>query len=107
MRTCDGLGITEVALSGYTPKYNDPAALPHVRAKLNRQIEKSALGAEKTVKQELVADLAKWLERKKTQDAMIIGLENNLKANEEPRKIILGAEPDINEEEVILVLGKR
>ncbi len=106
LRTCDGLGITEVALSGYTPKYNDPAALPHVRAKLNRQIEKSALGAEKTVKQELVADLAKWLERKKTQGAMIMGLENNLKANEEPRKIILGAEPDINEEEVILVLGE-
>lgn len=50
--------------------------------------------------------MAKWLERKKTQDAMIIGLENNLKANEEPRKIILGAEPDINEEEVILVLGE-
>lgn len=106
LRTCDGLGVKEVVLSGYTPKYDDPAALPHVRAKLNHQIEKSAIGAERTVKQEIVTDLAKWLEQKKSHDLMIIGLENNLEAEETPRKVILGTEPRVNENEMILVLGE-
>jgi tRNA G18 (ribose-2'-O)-methylase SpoU len=52
LRTAEGLGITEVFLTGYTPYpvvAND-IRLPHIAAKLTRQIEKTALGAEKTVK---------------------------------------------------------
>lgn len=51
LRTAEGLGISQVLLSGYTPY---PLAtdgtkddrLPHISAKIHRQISKTALGAE-------------------------------------------------------------
>lgn len=49
LRTAEGLGITSVYLTGYTPyplKSND-SRLPHIANKLDRQISKTALGAEK------------------------------------------------------------
>lgn len=52
LRTAEGLGVEKVVLSGYTPRYNDTEILPHLREKMNHQIEKSALGAEKLVLQE-------------------------------------------------------
>jgi 23S rRNA (guanosine2251-2'-O)-methyltransferase len=51
LRTAEGLGITEVILSGYTP-YPLPIdkapdeRLPHEALKLHKQIQKTALGAE-------------------------------------------------------------
>jgi 23S rRNA (guanosine2251-2'-O)-methyltransferase len=50
LRTAEGLGATEVILSGYTPYPAVPndIRLPHITAKITRQIEKTALGAEKT-----------------------------------------------------------
>lgn len=48
LRTAEGLGITEVIFSGYTPfpeLPNDPR-LPHEVVKLNKLIHKTALGAE-------------------------------------------------------------
>lgn len=48
LRTAEGLGVTEVILSGYTP-YPLMVAdrrLPHEAAKLDKQIRKTALGAE-------------------------------------------------------------
>jgi 23S rRNA (guanosine2251-2'-O)-methyltransferase len=52
LRTAEGLGIDEVILSGYTPYPTDAndTRLPHLAAKISRQIEKTALGAEKTIK---------------------------------------------------------
>lgn len=92
LRTADGLGLKELVFSGYTPRYNDQRILPHLRAKLNRQIEKTGLGAEKTVLCETVDELGPWLEQQKTQAALILGLENNLQPSEKPRQLILGAE---------------
>lgn len=51
LRTAEGLGVTEVHLTGYTPY---PAAanderLPHLARKIDRQIHKTALGAETMV----------------------------------------------------------
>ena len=54
LRTAEGLGIEKVVYSGYTPRYNDPELLPHLRTKLDHQIAKSALGAEELVKQEIL-----------------------------------------------------
>ena len=42
LRTCEGFGVEEVVLSGYTPRYNDTDLLPHLRDKLNKQINKLA-----------------------------------------------------------------
>lgn len=55
LRTAEGMGVTEVILSGYTP-YPLPAGpgldrrLPHEALKLHKQIQKTALGAESSQK---------------------------------------------------------
>lgn len=48
LRTAEGLGVTCVYLSGYTPYPLAPndTRLPHIAAKLHKQIRKTALGAE-------------------------------------------------------------
>ena len=59
LRTAEGLGVKEVILSGYTPyplsKTDD--RLPHLANKIDRQITKTALGAEKTQAWSRSADL--------------------------------------------------
>lgn len=90
LRTAEGLGIEEVVLSGYTPRYNDAKLLPHLREKLNHQIAKSALGAEELVQQIHVEDLLAWLETRHAEGWRIAGLENNLSAEEANRKVVLG-----------------
>ena len=50
-RTAEGFGISKIILSGYTPyplMDHDPR-LPHIAVKLDSQIHKTALGAEKLV----------------------------------------------------------
>ena len=46
LRTAEGFGVGKVILSGYTPRVHDTNLLPHLREKLDRQIHKTALGAE-------------------------------------------------------------
>lgn len=104
LRTAEGMGVDKVACSGYTPRYDDAQALPHLRTKLNRQIEKSALGAEKMVAQESVEDLLIWLDRNRAQGWAIVGLENNLAPDEARQKVILGQRNF--GEKVILILGE-
>lgn len=104
LRTAEGFGIDGAVLSGYTPRYDDPNLLPHLREKLNHQIAKSALGAEELVPQKLIDDLPSWLEQQKADGWKIIGLENNLSPEEEARKLILGSQ--VNAEKVMLVLGE-
>lgn len=98
--------MAEVVFSGYTPRYDDPKLLPHLREKLNRQIEKSALGAEKMVQQVGVDNLAAWLEQRKADGWTIIGLENNLEGDEAKRKIMLNEFENKDLEKVILILGE-
>lgn len=107
MRTAEGLGIEKVVYSGYTPRYNDPELLPHLRAKLDRQIAKSALGAEKLVKQEFMElnSLTRWLKCAIMKGYSVAGLENNLSPEEVPRRLILGQSMQLKEK-VVLVLGE-
>lgn len=50
-RTSEGLGVTKIILSGYTPypRLPDDTRLPHIANKLTAQIHKTALGAEEMV----------------------------------------------------------
>lgn len=105
LRTAEGLGVTKLIFSGYTPRFDDPNLLPHLRTKLNHQIEKSALGAEKLVPQESVADLPSWLEEKRQENWRIIGLENNLSDSEMSKQLILGQKSSLGDK-VILILGE-
>lgn len=108
LRTAEGLGVSRVIYAGYTPRYNDDSLLPHLRAKLNRQIERSALGAEKMVTQETVADLTEWLGTEKEAGWTVMGLENNLTPEEQKRRLILdsAAEQELTADKIVLVLGE-
>lgn len=65
LRTAEGLGVTEVILSGYTPyplqAHDD--RLPHLAQKINRQITKTALGAEQTQAWSHTVDIVQTLNR--------------------------------------------
>lgn len=112
LRTAEGLGVEKVVYSGYTPRYQDPQVLPHLREKLSRQIAKAALGAEKIVPQELLAEnsplcLTKWLECATMEGYAVVGLENNLSGTEQERRILLGKTQNLDlSEKVILILGE-
>lgn len=86
LRTADGFGIKTAVFSGYTPHYNDQNLLPHLREKLNHQIEKTALGAEKYLTIETSEDILKTLDNLHSKNYLVLGLENNLS---DPRKIEL------------------
>lgn len=91
LRTAEGLGVERVVYSGYTPRFNNLDLLPHLRAKLDHQIAKSALGAEQLVTQEATTDLVGWLKRARRLGITTIGLENNLHGEEQLRVLKLGS----------------
>ena len=69
LRTAEGLGVTKVILSGYTPHpaHLNDRRLPHEAQKITNQIHKTALGAENLVAWEYHRDLLPVL--KKLQQA--------------------------------------
>jgi 23S rRNA (guanosine2251-2'-O)-methyltransferase len=93
-RTADGLGITRLILSGYTPYPMHPAdtRLPHQAARTSKQIHKTALGAELTVPFVYQDDLA--LQALRSQGYTIVGLEQDassvrLQDYKRPEKVAL------------------
>lgn len=110
LRTAEGLGINQVVYSGYTPRYNNPNLLPHLRDKLNHQIAKSAIGAEKLVPQKSIDNLTNWLAEKRAEGNVIFGLENNLSLSEKSRQILLNDLKDklldLDTKKLVLILGE-
>lgn len=105
LRTAEGFGVSRVVLSGYTPRVHDPNLLPHLRDKLDREIHKTALGAEEFVNiyssGDIISDLKKWRE----QGWQILGLENNIQKS----NLVMLNDPRLKEQlsdRVILVLGE-
>lgn len=78
LRTAEGFGVERVILSGYTPRVHDARLLPHLRDKLDREIHKTALGAEEMVKIESCDDILVRLDKLMEQGWKVVGLENNL-----------------------------
>lgn len=101
LRTCDGFGVSEVIYSGYTPKYDDTSLLPHLQEKLNRQIEKVALGAEKSVSQRSVESVSEFLHALRLEGFTVVGLENNIS---DERLVELRNVP--KNEKIALLLGE-
>ena len=104
LRTAEGLGVKNVICSGYTPWYQKPGLLPHLSAKLKRQIAKSALGAEEMLTVEYTDDIIAKLHSLKATGFQVVGLENNLS-----RETILLNSPDLQEklgDHIALVLGE-
>jgi 23S rRNA (guanosine2251-2'-O)-methyltransferase len=50
LRTCEGLGVTKIYFTGYTPypRMLTDIRLPHISRKINTAIQKTALGTEQT-----------------------------------------------------------
>lgn len=109
LRTSDGLGVGKVYLSGYSPYPLLPSdnRLPHLAAKIDRQIAKTALGAEKFVDWQHVEDIFELIQNLKSQGFIVAALEqasNSVKLPEfkSPGKVALivgreveGIEPEV------------
>jgi len=77
LRTADGLGVSRVLISGYSPfpPVKDDARLPHVAERAGRQIAKTALGAETSVAWEHIDELGAALKKLSSQGYKITALE--------------------------------
>lgn len=77
LRLADGLGVKKVFLTGYTPypAYDGDTRLPHLTAKLTRQIHKTALGAEETVSWKYEEDISRVIAELKESGHRIAALE--------------------------------
>lgn len=78
LRTAEGFGVSSAILSGYTPRIHDQDLLPYLREKLDKEIHKTALGAEDMVKTEVAEDLKVLLLDYKARGFKVVGLENNI-----------------------------
>ena len=105
LRTSEGFGVSRVLLSGYTPRVHDAGLLPHLREKLDREIHKTALGAEDMLDIYACDDIISELSRLKQQGWQIVGLENNI----ESEKLVSLCDKRLREvlsDKVVLVLGE-
>ena len=82
LRTADGFAVDKVYLTGYTPYPISKAdtRLPHIARKVNDQIAKTALGAEKYVKWQHSSDVFNVLRELKDAGYVIAGLEQGPQA---------------------------
>ena len=105
LRTAEGFGVGKVILSGYTPRFNDERVLPHLRDKLNREIHKTALGAEEMLDIYSSDDIFSELTRLRVEGYQILGLENNIRDN---RLVKLNDSSLLDKlgEKVVLLLGE-
>ncbi len=77
LRTCEGLGINMVYLSGYTPYplATHDTRLPHIARKVHAQIQKTALGAEQQLRWQHINDIKNLITDLKRQKVLIAALE--------------------------------
>ncbi len=110
LRTADGLGVTQVILTGYTPypQTSNDVRLPHEVRKVHQQIHKTALGAEDSVKWHHQPDVLLAITTLKDQGYRIYALEQAPDAQllpnfKPPQKIalVVGREVEGLEPEVI------
>ncbi len=77
LRTAEGLGVDQVILTGYTPYplSEDDKRLPHLAAKIHRQIKKTALDAEEQLDWKYVDNIEAMLAELKNQGFVIAAIE--------------------------------
>lgn len=111
LRTAEGLGVKEVILSGYTPypRHATDSRMPHLAAKLDRQITKTALGTEKLIPWQHMETIEEVFRYLASQNIPIAAVEQSprsiaLPSFVPPQQIALlvgreteGLEPDILE----------
>jgi 23S rRNA (guanosine2251-2'-O)-methyltransferase len=109
LRTAEGLGVQQIYLTGYTPypASDSDDRLPHLARKIDRQITKTALGAEKLIGWRHESSLESVIAELKAKGFTIAGLEQargsiRLPDFKPPEKLALivgreveGLEPDV------------
>lgn len=109
LRTAEGLGVSKVILSGYTPhpKHANDRRLPHEADKIHAQIHKTALGAEDMLPVFYHQEILDVIEKLKKEGYAVVALEQaedakELHAYHPPEKIALvvgreveGMEPEL------------
>lgn len=110
LRTAEGLGVEKVCLTGYTPYPQTPSdgRLPHLARKIDKQIDKTALGAQHSQSWAHVEKIDKIIEDLKADGYAVAALEQNEAAQplagfRPPEKIaiIVGREVEGLETEVL------
>ena len=105
LRSCEGFGVSKVVLSGVTPRVHDNSLLPHLREKLDKQIHKTALGAEDMLDIYASDDIFSDISDLKNKGWKIVGLENNI----QDERLVLLSDKNLKEklgEKVVLILGE-
>lgn len=96
LRTCEGIGVKKLYLSGYTPfpLSDSDSLLPHIARRISSRIEKTSLGAEKTQNWEHQQNIALILNTLINDDYDVVALEQSssstpLKKYKTPLKVAL------------------
>ncbi|MCA9348409.1 hypothetical protein KC867_03300 [Candidatus Saccharibacteria bacterium] len=79
MRTCEGLGVNTVYLTGYTPHphYIGDQRLPHIYNKIGKQIQKTALGSQDAQHWQHFDDVRIIINQLKEQGYCLVALEQS------------------------------
>jgi tRNA G18 (ribose-2'-O)-methylase SpoU len=87
LRTAEGLGASKVLLTGYTPypMSADDDRLPHLAQKINKQISKTALGAEQSVAWEHHTEVLPVLEQLHARAFTITAVEQTANSVQLPQ----------------------
>jgi 23S rRNA (guanosine2251-2'-O)-methyltransferase len=105
-RSADGAGVSKIYLSGYTPV--PPDRNKKYKTKADKMIEKTALGAEKSVPWEKCENSEELLQKMKKEKIKVVALEKSDKSLEIkkfkatfPMALILGNEVDGISEKIL------
>jgi tRNA G18 (ribose-2'-O)-methylase SpoU len=112
LRTAEGLGVSHIYLTGYTPhpKINDDTRLPHEINKVTAQIHKTALGAENSIGWSYAPEIKELIKRLVEDGVTIAALEQTPRAlslgkfvPKGTTAIILGSEPEGLDNEILKI----
>lgn len=115
IRTCEGLGVSELYLTGYTPYplSKDDQRLPHLAQKIDKQIHKTALGAEHDLSWQQIEYIEQLITDLRANGYIVCGLEQdksslNLATYSPPEKValILGREVEGLEASIIALCDR-
>lgn len=84
LRTAEFFGFENVWFVGITPypTLENDERLPHIREKLDKQIRKVSLGAEKHLRMYHESDLKTLIHKLKDMEWCVVGLEQNTRSTE-------------------------
>jgi 23S rRNA (guanosine2251-2'-O)-methyltransferase len=110
LRTAEGLGVTKVYLTGYTPypKQTVDLRLPHLANKIHNRIVKTSLGAEESIKVEYMDNVFDIISKLKSRGFTVCILEQHKKSQSLPKysppnkvALVVGREVEGIEAEVL------